>query len=249
MIFTRLAAGLGLAAMLLLSACSTRSISASDYDSGYGSRSNYVTELSEFDVLGIDRAATPSDEEIAKQLARAKRVTLTRASRILVIQSGAMQPDAPMVQAIQKRYSMGTFTGVSPSIGWREDRTVNPAVTAKSYARALRVAAAQGGHDKIMVYWGVLESARENLVTSTVSWVPIVGWVLPDERQRMRIRLRVALIDTATGDWEMFSPEPIDDRTFSNMIGRREADQGLVATLKEKAYAGVAAELQQRFER
>lgn len=245
----RVVACFGLAAMLLLSGCSTRSISDSGYDTGRYGRSGYVTELSEFDVLGIDRTAIHSDEEIASQLAKSKKLVLSRNSRILVIQSGAMQPDAPMLQAMQKRYAVGAFTGVSSSIGWREDKAGKPAVTAQSYAKSLRMAAAQGGHDKIMVYWGVLESARENLVTSTVSWVPIVGWVLPDERQRMRISLRVALIDTATGQWDMFTPEPIDDRAFSNMIGRRETDQSLVASLKEKAYASAAVELQQRFER
>lgn len=39
-----------------------------------------------------------------------------------------------------------------------------------------------------------------------VSWVPILGALVPDENQRMRIRLKVALIDVKSGKWEMFSP-------------------------------------------
>lgn len=71
-----------------------------------------------------------------------------------------------------------------------------------------------------MVYWGVLESARENLSTKVVSWVPILGALVPDENQRMRIRLKVALIAVKTGHWSMFSPEPFDDVDFSSRGAR-----------------------------
>ena len=37
------------------------------------------------------------------------------------------------------------------------------------------VLAARGGYEKIVVYWGILETAQENLETKAVSWVPIVG--------------------------------------------------------------------------
>jgi hypothetical protein len=203
-------------------------------------------ELTEFDVLGIDRNARPTDEEIAQRLAKPRTVNLNRSSKILLIQSGAMFPDAPMTQALSKRYTVGQFSGVKTAA--RPASTV-PDQTAESYSRSLRMAAAQGGHDKILVYWGVLESGRENLATSTVSWIPIVGWVLPDERQRMRIRLRLVLIDVANGQWEMYSPEPLDDRSLSSVLSRRDTDQALVNSLKERAYVGAAEDISKRFER
>ncbi|MCL1860340.1 MAG: hypothetical protein FWG52_02230, partial [Proteobacteria bacterium] len=128
-------------------------------------------------------------------------------------------------------------------------KSSSPDESAEGYSRSLRLAAARSGCEKIVVYWGMLESARENLATSAVSWVPVVGWVLPDERQRMRIRLKMVLVDVRTGQWEMYSPEPLDDRSFSSMIGRRDTDQTLVATLKEKAYVSAADDLQKRFGR
>lgn len=231
----------------LASGCTTRSISNSDYDAGRGSYYGQAvpTELSEFDVLGIDRDAKPTDEEIATQLSKARSIVVRRDSKILLIQSGAMFPDEPMVRSMSKRFSIGQFSGQQYS----SQINAKQPTSAANYSRSLRLAAAQGGHDKILAYWGVLESARENLATSAVSWVPVVGWILPDERQRMRIRLKLVLIDVATGQWEMFTPDPIDDRSLSTVLSRRDTDHSLVASLKERAYQSAADDLSKRFER
>jgi hypothetical protein len=92
------------------------------------------------------------------------------------------------------------------------------------------------GYDKILCYWGVLESQRKGEVTKTVSWVPIVGFFVPDETQSMRIRLKAVLIDTATGNWVMLQPEPVTDKQVSSVVSRVSADQGLVEKLKEQGY-------------
>ncbi len=66
---------------------------------------------------------------------------------------------------------------------------------------AFRLTAAKAGAETLIVYWGVLESAREGYATKTISWIPIVGSLLPDEKQQMRIRLKAAIIDVKTGYW------------------------------------------------
>jgi hypothetical protein len=238
-----------LSLLVLVAGCSTRSISDSGYDSGgsYGRSDNafYRGELSEFDVLGIDRGAKPSDDDIARALATREQLFLKRGSTIMLIQSGALMPDDPMTKALEKYYSVVSFTGIP------NDKAAagTASESAESYSRSLRFAAARSGCEKILVYWGTLESARENLATSSVSWVPIVGWVLPDEHQRMRIRLKIVLVDVRTGQWEMYTPEPIDDRSLSSLISRRDTDQTLVATLKDKAYVAAADDIQKRFGR
>lgn len=235
-----------LALLALLNGCATRSISNADCDPSrsYGCSANAPAELSEFDVLGIARDARPSDADIATALARPRTLTLDRNSRILLIQSGAAFPDAPMREALAARYTVGTFSGARPTQGPQHD-----AVNAESYSRSLRLAAAQGGYDKLLVYWGLLESARKNNAASNVSWVPIVGWMLPDEREHMRIRLRLALIDTASGQWEMLEPTPVTSDSLSSVISRRDVDQSLVAQLKDRGYAGAAEAVRLRFER
>ena len=68
------------------------------------------------------------------------------------------------------------------------------------------------------------------------SWVPIVGWAVPDKAQEIRIRLKVALIDVKTGQWEMFSPKTFEDTAYSAILNREGSDQEQVALLKAKAY-------------
>jgi len=244
---------LPLVAILLLTGCTVRSISNSGYDGGasrhgYGAaKSNpfYQGELSEFDILGIDRGKLVSEQEIQQTIDTRVAFSVRRGASIMLIQSGALIPDDPMVKALEKYYSVGVFSGVPPAVQ-SVSSTESPAET---YARSLRLSAARGGYEKVIVYWGLLETAQENLVTRTVSWVPIVGWALPDQRQRMRIRLKMAVVDVRTGHWEMFSPEAFEDAAYSARVGREGADQMQVSALKDRAYVAAADDLVKRFGR
>ncbi len=219
--------------LLFLSGCATRSISNSGYNQpGYygGGRADnpfYKGELSEFDVLGIDAGKEITEQEIAVAAnARKERLTLRRGDSILLIQSGAMIPDQDMTESADKYFMVSVFTGVP-----EQDKKSN-----QSYAKSLRLAAAKAGIGKILVYWGVLESGTKNLATKSVSWVPIVGWALPDQSQEIRIRLKVALIDVKTGQWEIFVPKVFEDTAYSASLNRESSDQQQVALLKTKAY-------------
>jgi hypothetical protein len=107
----------------------------------------------------------------------------------------------------------------------------------------LRLAAARGGADVIICYWGQLESANEKMPTKTVSWIPVVNWMVPDEREHMRIQLKMALVDVRSGNWSVFSPESFDEKRISVSPRRDVADQKLVQGLKEKVYENAAREL------
>jgi hypothetical protein len=230
---------LAAAACLLLVGCTTRSISNSGYNAGsrYGATGDYAGELSEFDVLGVDAAGTVTDAEILGALDTKTPVRLARNSRLLLIQSGADFPDNPMQEALSARYTVGPFSG--------RPRASKDA--SASYSRSLRLAAARGGYDKILCYWGVLESQRTGKVTKGVSWVPIVGYFVPDETQSMRIRLKAVLIDTATGNWVMLQPDPVTDKQISSIVSRESSDQGLVEKLKEQGYRSLASLLTSGF--
>ena len=176
-----------LVAITILAGCGTRSISNSGFDSGGYHNKNenpfYQGELTEFDVLGIEAGEEITEAEIEQMFASSKpELKIRKGDPLLVIQSGALIPDQEMVDLLQKYFSVSVFSGVPES-----DKPKN-----FSYSKSLRFSAAKAGIEKIMVYWGILESGRENLASKTVSWVPIVGWALPDETQRMRIRLKVA---------------------------------------------------------
>ncbi len=232
---------LAVAIVFAISGCATRSISNSDYRAETGSRyqpaSNpfYKGELSEFQILGINPEARITQDEINKALESKQRISLPKGSSIMLIQSGAMIPDEPMVKALEKYYNVSVFSGVPPS------------QNANDYALSLRLAAAKGGFEKIVAYWGLLETAQKGLATKTVSWVPFVGGAIPDEGQEMRIRLKVAVVDVRSGQWETFSPEPFQDTTASARFTRESSDQGQVSLLKSKAYETAAEDLIKRY--
>jgi hypothetical protein len=237
-----------LAGLLLLSlaGCATRSISDSGYRGGFwggGSDHNrlYRGELSEFDVLGVDRSQTIGEREIQESLDTHDRPEIARGASIMLIQSGAMFPDEPMVRALEAGYDVGEFSGIPEERQWTTTAVPTP------YAMALRLAAARGGYDKIIAYWGVLETAREGIGTKVVSWVPIIGNFVPDETQRMRIRLKFAVIDVKTGQWDLYVPEPLEDDAISASLNRASSDQAQVALLKEAGYKAAATGLVTRY--
>src|SRR5436853_1688400 len=118
---------------LILAACtrSARSISNPSYHepgtTGYrpnipthnssDAAFQYRGELSEFDVLGITRGEITTETEISRALDHAKRIKLHPSSSILLIQSGALIPDSPMISELEKHFRVSTFTGVPPSRG------------------------------------------------------------------------------------------------------------------------------------
>jgi hypothetical protein len=248
-----------LISLTIITGCTTtkRSLSNSSYrepnTARFAPRQNdsdpgfeYRGELSEFDVLGITRTETASDADIEKALAAAKRIRLKSGDSILLVQSGAIFPDAPMVTELSKHFRVVPFTGV-PSVSRRGAAGQFERFDAGDFSKSLRLAAARGGCETILCYWGILESANAKLVTKTVSWVPIADWFILDETQHMRIRLKLALVDVRTGDWAVLSPNAIEDSKTSVSPRRDVADQKLVERLKQKAYESGAKELLSRY--
>lgn len=236
---------------ILIAGCSTtRSISNSSHGDphAYAPRGSadpgfeYRGELNEFDVLGVDRSRMVTDEEIVRALERPTSVELKPGSHVLLVQSGAVLPDGPMLSEMENHFGVVPFSGVPP-----RQRTATDAEPTEqfSYARSLRLAAARAGAENIVCYWGTLESARRRMETKTVSWVPIAGWMLPDESQAMRIRLKIAIIDVRTGSWQVVATEPFTDKSWSTSFTRSSSDRKQVEELKQKAYkAGVSAMLE-----
>lgn len=222
-----------LLAVLALQGCGVRSISDSGYQAEAGrlrqsGHSLYKGELTEFEVLGVNPTASVSQEEIQRALENRQQFSLPKGSSVMLIQSGAIIPDDDMIRALETHYRVVAFSGIPASQG------------DASHAAALRLAAAKGNCPTILVYWGILETAQKDMSTKAVSWVPVVGGIIPDESQEMRIRLRMALIDVATGQWTAFSPKAIQDTSASARYTRASSDQQQVTVLKSQAYSELA---------
>jgi hypothetical protein len=204
----------------------------------------YKGELSEFDVLGATGEVAVTEEDIRGSLSARESLSIIRGSRVMLVQSGAIFPDEPMVKSLATYYAVGGFSGI-PEQAIRDSSSCTN--RASPYSMTLRLLAAKGGYENIVVYWGILETAQDGLPTKIVSWIPIVGGAIPDETQRMRIRLKVAVVDVKSGHWETFAPEPIESNAINAGYVRVSSDQGQVASLKEAGYRAAAEEIVRRY--
>jgi len=221
----------------LLAGCTSRPISDSGYRHPYGWRANanpmYRGELTELDVLGTAAQDDASEAAIARALETAALPGIRRGDKLILIQSGAPLPDTALLEEANKYFAVAPFSGVPP-----EEKAQLP--------NSLRLRAAQGGYRYLMCAWGILESAQKDREGRIVSWLPIVGPFVPDQRQEMRIRLKAILLDVGTGNWRMIMPDPITESLFSSGFTRETNDQKLVELLKERGYrALIAAALDQ----
>jgi hypothetical protein len=224
------------APLLLLTGCETRSISDSGYRGRFAWESGnryYRGELNEMDVLGTTSGQAVTEADIRKALAAGDSIRMHPGESLLVVQSGTMAPDGAMIDALSHLgYRVQGFSGLPPG---DNDRA--------NYSRQLRLAAAQGGLKHILCYWGTLESAQENQATKTVSWVPIAGSLIPDQTQRMRINIRGALIDVASGRWSMITAKSSENTALSPAVLRESSDQKQVEKLKIEGYTSLAESL------
>ncbi len=102
-----------IAAASLLMGCAnkTRTISQSGYHDHLHYGSPHSRELDEFDVLGLNRDQPVTEEDIRRASNQAKSVQLSSGSTILLVQSGAMYPDGPMIAELNKHFRVVPFTG------------------------------------------------------------------------------------------------------------------------------------------
>jgi hypothetical protein len=210
-------------ATLALSSCATTSISNT------GRNSLYSGELAETDLLGIPTGKNVSDATIQATLARASRtpMRLRGGDHVMLIQSGALQPDPALTQAFSSRVRVSAFSGL-------------PAAEKKPSPSALRLAAAQAGANKIVCVWGLLESAEHSTGMGAVTWLPVVGDFIPGRRTLSRITLKGMIMDTASGAWHSHSTTPVNASRLTAAIiedtqSARQTDQ-----MKADAYEQLA---------
>ena len=221
--------------------CQTRSISNSSYGGTWG----YRGELSELEVLGVSANKVISEGDIKAALNTKTKVSLKRGDRIVLVQSGAQFPDGSVLEELKPYYSVIPLSGVpAHDDRYRRHEDAN---AKQPIDKSLRLAAAKAGAKTLIVYWGILETGREDHGTKTISWLPVIGRIIPDEKQKMRIRLKAAVIDVASGAWEFVIPEVYNDARTSAQVNREESDQDQVTLLKAKAYKALASDLLKRF--
>jgi hypothetical protein len=188
-----------------------------------------ANELLDADVLG-STAQVPTNEDIRKTLDRATKVGLREGESVLVVQSGEPVPDSRMIAELNQHFRAIPFSGIRSD--WiHGDSTVSP-----DYAKALRFAAAQAGAEKILCFWGQLEVAHHDLSTKTITWLPVVDVIVPDQKENVRVLLKVALVDVRSSAWTVFRTEPQETQMMSTGWGREHVRSPEVRRLQQKSY-------------
>ncbi len=227
-----------LALLFTASGCLSRSISGGSGGRSLQSQSTemYGGEFSESEVLGLYSEESLSEMQIKQALDAASKISVAKGSKVMLIQSGARVPDPAMIRAFERSYSVSVFSGIA-----------DPSLSRGSYSRSLRMAAARSGSQKVVCYWGKVESAVRELETKIVSWLPVVGQIVPDKAQKMRIQLKIAVIDVRTGAWDIYSSKTFEDLSVSAKISRESSDQGQIEELKKKVYQAASEEFSTRY--
>jgi hypothetical protein len=159
-------------------------------------------------------------------------VRLAEGERVIVLQSGQIRPDASLLAELEGRCEAVPMSGV-------------PSQHAVG-GRSLRQAAQAGRVAKIFAYWGSIETDVQPMGTKAVSWVPVAGWYIPDESQRMRVLVSGIVADVVSGRWADFhalSDETEISRSFMNSQWR---DAQQVEELKKQAYKRIVQRLMTR---
>lgn len=217
-------------AALFLAACESnvnyRSANFSG-DKVYKKGAPIAPQLKENEILGLKHSSRVTNEDINRILDEASSLKIKDGSTVLLVQSGAPHPDKEMIDELSKRFIVIPHTGVPTEIRASPDDDTG---------KALRLAAAHSKAETLLVYWGNLEIKRDDLPTSLVSWVPVVDFTIPDEYQRIRMHLKVALVDVRTGNWATFRTEPIESDALTTRFAREHEQKWPLQNTKQRLY-------------
>lgn len=232
-----------IASGLLLAGCSTHvTYKEADFSGNktYKKPGVIGPQLSESEVLGIGGQGSPiTDEEFRRVLEEVRSFKIKQGSTVLLVQSGAAAPDPAMVGQLSNYFTVVPHSGIPGQIALSDSEA--------GISKALRLAAAQSKAETILVCWGNLELKRDDLPTSLVSWVPVVDFMVPDEYQKMRMSLKVALIDVRSGNWASFRTEPIEEDAVTTRYAREHEHKWPLESIKQKTYASAARTLQSAY--
>jgi len=227
--------GLLVAGLVFLGGCETnRNYRTADLSSEHAYKKGKTSpQLKENEVLGL-KAEGATEQDIQRILDETRAFNLKEYSTVLLVQSGASHPDREMIEQLSRPFTVIPYTGVPSELCSEGDSDT---------AKTLRLAAAHAKAETVVVYWGSVEMKRDDLPTGIVSWVPVVDFVVPDEYQKVRMHLKVALIDVRSGQWATFRTEPIEDQTLTTRYAREKAPDWPLKGIKDRVYRSTVQKL------
>lgn len=211
---------------LTLTSCVTTSLSDPN-------GSGHASDLSVYELTSEQPGRAVTEADIARSASRGGSLP-ARGSRILLVQSGAHQPDPALVAAYGAYCQPVVWNGQNTNTDDERKSTGAPA------GRRLRLAAAQQGCSHVVVVFGEIQSDSRELPTSILSWVPVAGEILPSERSGTRLLAQAVIMETRSPRYTMISAQPRQKQGLTTAYGASGINGRRSEKLKALAYPELA---------
>ena len=214
---------------LWLQGCSTVPLANTGFSDTSDSRYRFdAKELNELAML-----TPPRLQEGEATTYKPGSVHLEKGTSILLIQSSAQYPEHALVSALSDYWEVSPLDGTNKIIREQSDNGL------------IRNIARSGGNSHVVVCWGVVETMDSNLLTRNVSWVPMLGWGLPDKETDVKVQVKFAVIDVVTGRWRLVQPKPLITTYQSSIMTRKGQGKTEIEAIKEELYQAAVKALVQ----
>ena len=222
------------AAGLVLCSCVTTSLSDPD---GRG----HSKDLSVFQLTGQSDSREVTEADIASARSAGGRMGSlpVRGARVLLVQSGAHQPDAELQAAYAPYCQVVPWDGRAPE-AVEDDTGKAQAPKAGAVGRRLRLVAAQQGCSHVVVVFGEIQSKSKTMPTVAVSWVPVAGELIPTEHSGTRLLAQAIILETASTRYTTISAAPRQASGITTDSGANGINGRRATKLKAAAYPELA---------
>ena len=200
------------ASTLVIAGCSTSNRSISQYQYGYNF--SYGGEMSQMNFI--------REISTSKATGSSTPISVSDGERVMVMQSGQLYPDASFLVHLTTKCDVIPMSGIPD-----KNQVTSP---------TLIDAAKAGGVTKIVAYWGNIETTIKPKDSKAISWIPIAGYYVPDEDQKMRVSISAIVSDVSSGRWFNFTAHSSETKISHSSYTARAKDSEQVEKLKAEAY-------------
>lgn len=208
-----------IAITLLIAGCTTSNRSISQYQYGYNF--SYGGEMSQMNFI--------REISSSKTTGSSTPIHIVAGERVMVMQSGQLYPDASFLVHLNPKCDVIPMSGIPD-----KNRVQNT---------TLIDAAKAGGITKIVAYWGNIETTVKPKDSKAISWIPIAGYFVPDEDQKMRVSISAIVSDVSTGRWFNYTAHSSETKISHSGYTARAKDSEQVEKLKAEAYKNLITQL------
>ena len=224
------------AGVIALSSCTT---SLSDPN---GRGHDRDLDLYELTGQSAENGVTEADIAAAGRNANQAGSLPPRNARVLLVQSGSHQPDEELLAAYRPFCQPVIWNGrVASASDNPYGSSPNQTKLAGSHGRRLRLIAAQQGCSHVIVVFGEIQSDSQPLPTSAVSWVPVVGSLIPSERSGTRLLAQAFILETRSARFTTVAAKPQQKTGLTTDDGSSTINSRRAPQLKIPAYQELAS--------